>query len=87
MIEVIQQERAELGSVLSAFDASPPSSQSPGSLRALPSSEARPSLPPPGPLAARPNYLNCIWLSIWLRVGMQLWCIVCAAAALALWLD
>ena len=30
--------------------------------------------------------LDRFWLWLWFKVGLQLWCMVCAGTALALWL-
>ena len=29
--------------------------------------------------------LHHLWLCLWFKVGMQMWCLFCAVAALALW--
>ena len=86
-MDVIHAQGSELGSLLGVSGGESPS-QRPGALRSIPSSDARLSLPPSsGSIRGRfsgPVDLNRIWFCLWFKMGMQLWCLVCAAAALAL---
>ena len=40
---------------------------------------------PRGGALPRPIQLHHLWLCLWVKVGMQMWCLFCAVAALALW--